>query len=128
MAISKLSLVSINFNKNHYNDVLLKLYGRDDFHPELSSKFTDSVAGLSAYNNDNLYEELLVRIDEMTSKYHFEVKEIECLGKEFEPAYAQAVVVEKDETKEPGVVLEVFQKGYIYKDRVLRIAMVKVNE
>lgn len=77
MAISKLSLVSINFNKNHYNDVLLKLYGRDDFHPELSSKFTDSVAGLSAYNNDNLYEELLVRIDEMTSKYHFEVKEIE---------------------------------------------------
>ena len=58
----------------------------------------------------------------------FEVKEIECLGKEFDPAYAQAVVVEKDETKEPGVVLEVFQKGYTYKDRVLRIAMVKVNE
>lgn len=58
----------------------------------------------------------------------FEVKEIECLGKEFDPSYAQAVIVEKDDTKEPGVVLEVFQKGYIYKDRVLRIAMVKVNE
>lgn len=58
----------------------------------------------------------------------FEVKEIECLGKEFDPAYAQAVVVEKDDTKESGVVLEVFQKGYTYKDRVLRIAMVKVNE
>ena len=58
----------------------------------------------------------------------FEVKEIDCLGKEFDPAYAQAVVVEKDETKEPGVVLEVFQKGYTYKDRILRIAMVKVNE
>ena len=58
----------------------------------------------------------------------FEVKEIECLGKEFDPTYAQAVVVEKDETKESGVVLEVLQKGYMYKDRVLRIAMVKVNE
>lgn len=58
----------------------------------------------------------------------FEVKEIECLGKEFDPTYAQAVVVEKDETKEPGEVLEVLQKGYMYKDRVLRIAMVKVNE
>ena len=58
----------------------------------------------------------------------FEVKEIECLGKEFDPSYEQAVVVEKDETKEPGVVLEVLQKGYTYKDRVLRIAMVKVNE
>ena len=58
----------------------------------------------------------------------FEVKEIDCLGKEFDPAYEQAVVVEKDETKESGVVLEVLQKGYMYKDRVLRIAMVKVNE
>ena len=58
----------------------------------------------------------------------FEVKEIECLDKEFDPTYAQAVVVEKDETKESGVVLEVFQKGYMYKDRVLRLAMVKVNE
>ena len=58
----------------------------------------------------------------------FEVKEIECLGKEFDPTYAQAVVTDKDESKESGVVLEVFQKGYMYKDRVLRIAMVKVNE
>ena len=58
----------------------------------------------------------------------FEVKEIDCLGKPFDPSYAQAVIVEKDETKEPGVVLEVFQKGYTYKDRILRTAMVKVNE
>lgn len=58
----------------------------------------------------------------------FEVKEIECLGKEFDPTYEQAVVVEKDETQKSGVVLEVLQKGYTYKDRLLRIAMVKVNE
>lgn len=58
----------------------------------------------------------------------FEVKEIDCLGKEFDPSYEQAVVVEKDETKAPGTVIEVLQKGYMYKDRVLRIAMVKVNE
>lgn len=58
----------------------------------------------------------------------FEVREIDCLGKEFDPAYEQAVVVEKDETKAPGTVIEVLQKGYMYKDRVLRIAMVKVNE
>lgn len=58
----------------------------------------------------------------------FEVKEIECLDKEFDPAVAQAVVVEKDENKAPGIVLEVLQKGYMYKDRVIRNAMVKVNE
>lgn len=58
----------------------------------------------------------------------FEVKEIECIGKEFDPTYAQAVVTEHDETKAPGIVLEVLQKGYMYKDRILRTAMVKVNE
>ena len=58
----------------------------------------------------------------------FEVKEIDCLGKEFDPALEQAVVVDHDETKESGVVTVVLQKGYIYKDRVLRTAMVKVNE
>ena len=78
MAIAKLNLVSLDFDKDNCNDVLLKLYQRDDFHPELASKFTDSVAGLSAYNNDNLYEELLSRIEEMKNKnIIFEVPEVE---------------------------------------------------
>ena len=58
----------------------------------------------------------------------FEVKEIDCLGKEFDPALEQAVVMDHDETKESGVVTVVLQKGYMYKDRVIRPAMVKVNE
>ena len=58
----------------------------------------------------------------------FEVKEIEAIDKEFDPAIEQAVIMDKDENKESGVVLEVLQKGYMYKDRVLRTAMVKVNE
>ncbi|MGN1342250.1 MAG: nucleotide exchange factor GrpE [Bacilli bacterium] len=66
------------------------------------------------------------QIKELLNK--FEVKEIECLGKVFDPTYHQAVVMDKDETKESGIVTEVLQKGYMYKDRVLRTAMVKVNE
>ena len=58
----------------------------------------------------------------------FEVKEIDCLGKEFDPSIHQAVVMEKDESKPSGVILSVLQKGYMYKDRLLRVAMVKVNE
>ncbi len=58
----------------------------------------------------------------------FEVTEIEALGKEFDPSIHNAVIVEKDETKKSGIVLDVLQKGYMYKDRVLRTAMVKVNE
>lgn len=59
---------------------------------------------------------------------NIEVKEIECDGLEFEPVYHQAVLTEKDETKPSGVILEVLQKGYMYKDKVIRPAMVKVNE
>ena len=58
----------------------------------------------------------------------FEVKEIECLNQEFDPAKEQAIATEKDETKPSGTVLKVYQKGYMYKDKVLRVAMVIVNE
>jgi len=58
----------------------------------------------------------------------FEVKEIDCIGKEFDPSIEQAITTEKDETKPSGVVLKVYQKGYMYKDKVLRHAMVIVNE
>ena len=59
---------------------------------------------------------------------NFEVREIEALDKEFDPNYHQAVFTVKDESKPSNVVLEVLQKGYMYKDRVIRPAMVKVNE
>ena len=76
MAISRLNLVSINFDKYCYNEVLLKLFNHDDFHPELASKFIDSVTGLSVYNQDNLYEEILVRLNDASNKYHFKLEEI----------------------------------------------------
>lgn len=57
-----------------------------------------------------------------------EVKEIEAEGIEFDPKVHQAVLMDHDEEKPHGVVLEVLQKGYMYKDKVIRPAMVKVNE
>ena len=57
----------------------------------------------------------------------FEVKEIDALNKEFDPNYHQAVFTVKDE-RGPNIVVEVLQKGYMYKDRVIGPAMVKVNE
>lgn len=58
----------------------------------------------------------------------YNVTEIKAEGVEFDPTYHHAVLTEHDDTKPSGVVLEVLQKGYIYKDRVIRPAMVKVNE
>lgn len=56
------------------------------------------------------------------------LEEIKALGEPFDPNFHQAVMQEKDETAEPGAVLMELQKGYTLKGRVLRPAMVKVNE
>jgi len=57
-----------------------------------------------------------------------DVTEIPASGLEFDPTVHQAVITEKDKSKPGGVILEVLQKGYKYKERVIRPAMVKVNE
>lgn len=56
------------------------------------------------------------------------VSEIEALGKEFDPNFHQALMMEAVEGAEPNHVVEVLQKGYLLKDRILRAAMVKVSE
>ena len=56
------------------------------------------------------------------------VTEIECVGKEFDPNTMQAVLVDKIDGVEPNHVIDVLQKGYKYNEKVIRPAMVKVNE
>lgn len=58
----------------------------------------------------------------------YEVREIEALNKEFDPSIHQAVMQVEDKEKGSNIVIEVMQKGYIYKDKVIRPAMVKVNK
>ena len=56
------------------------------------------------------------------------VKEIEALNNPFDHNYHQALMQEPVEGVESGIVVEVLQKGYMLKDRVLRAALVKVSE
>ncbi len=56
------------------------------------------------------------------------VREIVCLNEDFNPVSMNAVLTEKVEGMEPGKVVEVLQKGYVYNDKVIRPAMVKVSE
>ncbi len=56
------------------------------------------------------------------------VEVIEALNTPFDAAWHQAVMSEEVEGTEAGIVIEVFQKGYKLKDRLLRAAMVKVSE
>lgn len=54
------------------------------------------------------------------------VVEVEALGKPFDPAFHEAVRRVASSEHPPGTVVEVYQKGYLLKDRMLRPAMVAV--
>jgi len=56
------------------------------------------------------------------------VEEIKCLDEPFNPEIMEAVMTESVEGKESGIVTCVMLKGYKYNDKVIRPAMVKVNE
>lgn len=54
------------------------------------------------------------------------VQPIEAVGKEFDPSMHNAVMAVDDDSLESGTVAEELQKGYLYKDSVVRHSMVKV--
>ena len=68
-----------------------------------------------------IYKQVMAVMDK------FEVKEIEATGAEFDPKYHHAIAQAEDPDNANKVV-EVFQKGYIRKNKVLRPALVKVAQ
>jgi len=54
--------------------------------------------------------------------------EIECIGKEFDPYYHEALATICLNDKEENTIVEEFQKGYILNDRVIRHSRVKVTK
>ena len=67
-----------------------------------------------------IYKQLLTTLDEAG------VKPIEAVGQEFNPDFHNAVMHVEDEEVGENVVVEEFQKGYMYNDTVVRHSMVKV--
>lgn len=67
-----------------------------------------------------IYRQLLTAMEEMG------VKPIEAVGQSFDPNFHNAVMHVEDENAGENVVVEEFQKGYTYKDFVVRHSMVKV--
>lgn len=56
------------------------------------------------------------------------VKKINALGEKFDPRFHHAVETTYDENVEEGLIIQEMQTGYMYKDRVLRVSLVKVNQ
>lgn len=69
---------------------------------------------------DKIYKQL------MTTLEGIGVKPIEAVGQEFDPNFHNAVMHVEDEELGENVVAEEFQKGYMYRDSVVRHSMVKV--
>ena len=69
-----------------------------------------------------IYTRLMSMFDKL------EVKELDIEGKEFDPTVSEAVLTDHDESKPENVILEVLKKGYTYKGKLIRPAMVKVNK
>lgn len=69
---------------------------------------------------DKIYKQMIAMLEEAG------VKAIDAVGKEFDPNIHNAVMHIDDETMDTNIVAEEFQKGYMYKDSVVRCSMVKV--
>ena len=71
---------------------------------------------------NRVYKQLLTELENIG------VKPIEAVGKEFDPNLHNAVMQVASEEYESGVIVQELQKGYIYRDGVVRHSMVAVAE
>ncbi len=92
---------------------------------ERAIKFDDEILDDSLSKFLSGFKMVYSRLIKILNDYG--VSEIESLGKEFDSNLHQAVLTDTVLDKENNIILDVLQKGYMYKDRVIRPAMVKVN-
>ena len=69
---------------------------------------------------EQIYKQLMTTLEEIG------VKPIEAVGQEFDPDFHNAVMHVEDEEVGENIITEEFQKGYLYRDSVVRHSMVKV--
>lgn len=92
----------------------------DNFERGLASVPEDNKEDAFVVGMDKIYRQMLTVLEEAG------VKPIEAVGAEFDPNFHNAVMHVEDETLGENVVAEELQKGYMYRDTVVRHSMVKV--
>ena len=92
----------------------------DNFERGLDALSEEEKEGAFAQGIEKIYQQLMTVFDEIG------VKAMDAAGKEFNPDFHNAVMHVEDEELGENLVVEEFQKGYMYKDSVLRHSMVKV--
>lgn len=145
----------LNKEKAELTDKVLRLSAEMQ---NMNRRFNEEKANIYKYDGEKLVKELLPILDNFEraialdddnltdelSKFlagfkmiytsllgllnNMGVHEIEALGKEFDPNTMEAIMTTNIMEEEQNVVVDVMQKGYMYNDKVIRVAMVKVNE
>ncbi len=130
------------------NDKYLYLLADFDNYKKHMQKVFDET---KEFQNEKLLSELLVFADDFDRAYEiikdedaksstlmikenfakllndFGVKRIDALGKMADPNFHEVLITEKSD-KDKGTILEELQKGYTYRNKVLRYSKVKVSE
>jgi len=126
----------INYRKRKDEETMHMLkYANEDMVKELLPTI-DNFERAIKQDDDNLEDELSKFLSGFKMIYCHMVKTLENYGvkaidggnKPFDPNFHNAVLTEAREDLEAGTVIEVMQKGYLLKDKVIRPAMVKVSE
>ena len=92
----------------------------DNFERGFAALTEEQKADPFADGMDKVYRQMMTTLEEIG------VKPIEAVGKEFDPNFHNAVMHVEDEDAGENIVVEEFQKGYLYRDSVVRHSMVKV--
>ena len=92
----------------------------DNFERGIAAVPEDEKANPFAEGMEKIYKQLMTTLEEIG------VKPIEAVGQEFDPDFHNAVMHVEDEEVGENIITEEFQKGYLYRDSVVRHSMVKV--
>ena len=89
--------------------------------------FERGLASIEPDNKDSFYEGMCMIHKQMLSELEkIGVTPIEAIGKEFDPNFHNAVMQVESDEFESGVVAQELQKGYMYRESVVRYSMVAV--
>ena len=92
----------------------------DNFERGLATVPEEEKGGAFAQGMEMIYKQLMTELENM------DVKPIPAVGEEFNPDYHNAVMQVESEEYESGVIAQELQKGYTYRDSVVRHSMVAV--
>ena len=123
-----------NFTKRKENEVAeMRKYASEGIIVKLLDNIDNLERAVDAskesQNFDSLIEGVNMILNNLKNLLTEEgVEEIEAAGKEYDPYEHKAMITENKEELDDNVVVQVFQKGYKMKGKVVRPAMVTVNK